>query len=182
MLIPGTLMKKALKGDLPLLRKARALQEELLQPMPLPSFDDTLSLETYRLAQAKRTFLAIGGAAVQKLGLRLEQEQEVLVALADIMIGIYAMESALLRVRKLIASSGEARAENAVQMTTVFVQDTMERIETLAKKTLAALEQGDALQVQLSVLKKLMRAPLVDTIAIKRSIAAKVKEAGRYVV
>ncbi|MBD3921145.1 acyl-CoA dehydrogenase family protein [Paenibacillus sp. PR3] len=182
MLIPGTLMKKALKGDLPLLRKARALQEELLQPMPLPSFEDTLSLESYRLAQAKKTFLAVGGAAVQKLGLRLEQEQEVLVALADIMIGIYAMESALLRVRKLIASSGEARAENAIQMTTVFVQNTMEKIETLAKKTLAALEQGDSLQVQLSVLKKLMRAPVVDTIAIKRSIAAKVKESGRYVV
>ncbi|WP_127533153.1 acyl-CoA dehydrogenase family protein [Paenibacillus kobensis] len=182
MLIPGTLMKKALKGELPLLRKARALQEELLQPMPLPSFDGALSRETYRLGQAKKTFLAVGGLAVQKLGLRLEQEQEVLVALADIMIGIYAMESALLRVRKQLARVSEAAAANAVDMTVVFVQDTMERIERLARKALAAIEQGDALQVQLSVLKKLMRAPLTDTIAIKRSIAEKVKAAGRYVV
>ncbi|EFM10330.1 acyl-CoA dehydrogenase domain protein [Paenibacillus curdlanolyticus YK9] len=182
MLIPGTLMKKALKGDLPLLRKARALQAELLQPMPLPSFEDVLSLESYRLAQAKRTFLAVGGLAVQQLGLRLEQEQEVLVTLADIMIDIYAMESALLRVKKLIAREGEAKAGNAIDMTVVFVQEAMERIEQLAKKGLAAVEQGDSLQVQLSVLKKLMRAPQEDTIARKRMIAAKVKEAGRYVV
>lgn len=182
MLIPGTLMKKALKGELPLLRKARALQEELLQPMPLPSFEGALSRETYRLGQAKKTFLAVGGLAVQKLGLRLEQEQEVLVALADMMIGIYAMESALLRVRKQLARGNEAVSGNAVEMTVVFVQDTMERIERLARKALAAIEQGDALQVQLSVLKKLMRAPITDTIAIKRSIAEKVKAAGRYVV
>ncbi|GFN33227.1 acyl-CoA dehydrogenase family protein [Paenibacillus xylaniclasticus] len=182
MLIPGTLMKKALKGELPLLHKALELQEELLQPMPLPSFEGTLSREIYRLGQAKKTFLAIGGLAVQKLGLRLEQEQEVLVALADIMISIYAMESALLRVRKQLARGGDAAAGNAVDMTVVFVQDSMEKIERLARKTLAAIEQGDALQVQLSVLKKLMRAPLIDSIAIKRSIAERVKTAGRYVV
>src|SRR4029453_2601256 len=77
MLIPGTLMKKALKGELPLLRKARALQAELGQPMRIPPLEKPLRKEAYRVAQAKKAFLAIGGLAVQKLGLRLEQEQEV---------------------------------------------------------------------------------------------------------
>ena len=135
MLIPGTLMKKALKGELPLLRKARALQAELLQPMPLPAFDAPLSKETYRIGQAKRTFLAVGGLAVQRYGLALEQQQEVLCLLADMMIQTFAMESAALRTRKMLKradaaggaeSAASARTRNAVDMTVVFVQEAME--------------------------------------------------------
>ncbi|MGG4032311.1 acyl-CoA dehydrogenase family protein [Paenibacillus cisolokensis] len=190
MLIPGALMKKVLKGELPLLRKARALQEELLRPQPLPAFDGLLGKEKYRLDQAKKIFLAVGGQAVQKYGPQLEQEQEVLCALADMMIQIYAMESALLRTEKMLQRAGGAHdersvpdsARNAVRMSAIFVQEAMERIESLAKRTLAALEQGDGLQVQLSVLKKLTRAPLADTIALKRAVAARVIAAERYVV
>ncbi|RAP74464.1 acyl-CoA dehydrogenase family protein [Paenibacillus montanisoli] len=183
MLIPGTLMKKALKGELPLLRKARALQAELLQPMPLPSFDEPLSKETYRIQQAKKIFLAVGGLAVQKYGLALEQQQEVLCQLADMMIQVFAMESANLRTRKMLLRGGStvsAETQNAIAMTVVFVQEAMERIERYAKTTLAALEEGDALQTQLSVLKKLTRSPLVDTIALKRGIAARVIRSQQY--
>ncbi|WP_053372932.1 acyl-CoA dehydrogenase family protein [Paenibacillus sp. FJAT-27812] len=185
MLIPGTLMKKALKGELPLLRKARALQAELVQPMPLPPFEKPLSKEAYRVAQAKKTFLAIGGLAVQKLGLRLEQEQEVLCSLADLMINIFAMESVLLRSQKMWKQSGGAvseKTDNVIAMTTVFVQESMEKVESLAKLALASLEQGDGLQMQLSILKKLMRAPLSDTVALKRTIAARVIRSEHYVV
>ncbi|WP_219835238.1 acyl-CoA dehydrogenase family protein [Paenibacillus sp. R14(2021)] len=183
MLIPGTLMKKALKGELPLLRKARALQAELLQPMPLPAFSEPLAKETYRIGQAKRTFLAIGGLAVQKYGLALEQQQEVLCLLADMMIQVFAMESAALRTRKMLLRAdpaAAARTRNAVEMTVVFVQEAMERIDRYAKTALAALEEGDALQTQLAILKKLMRAPIVDTIAIKRGIAARVIRSQQY--
>ncbi|MCA0756943.1 acyl-CoA dehydrogenase family protein [Paenibacillus sp. N4] len=185
MLIPGTLMKKAVKGELPLLRKVRALQAELMQPMPLPPFEKTLSKESYRVQQAKKAFLAVGGLAVQKLGQRLEQEQEVLCSLSDLMIQIFAMESALLRTQKLVKAAGEAdtaKTENAVAMTAVYVQEAMESVDSLAKRALAALEQGDGLQMQLSVLKKLMRAPLTDTIALKREIAARVIGSEQYVV
>lgn len=185
MLIPGTLMKKAMKGELPLLRKAQALQAELLQPMPLPLFNGPLSKEFYRISQAKKIFLAIGGLAVQKLGLRLEREQEVLCTLADIMIELFAMESALLRTQKMISRNGGNASEqtkHAAAMTEVYVQEAMERIESLAKLALAALEQGDGLQMQLSVLKKLTRAPLADTIALKRIIAAKIIRSEHYVV
>ncbi|MGO4547702.1 acyl-CoA dehydrogenase family protein [Paenibacillus sp. 2TAB23] len=185
MLIPGTLMKKALKGELPLLRKVRSLQTELVQPMPIPPLEKPLSKEAFRLGQAKKAFLAIGGLAVQKLGLRLEQEQEVLCSLADLMIQIFAMESALLRSQKIVKASGGAgseKVENVIAMTTVFVQEAMERVESLAKLALAALEQGDGLQMQLSILKKLMRAPLSDTVALKRTIAARVIRGEHYVV
>lgn len=185
MLIPGTLMKKAVKGELPLLRKAKALQAELVQPMPVPSFDTPLSKEAYRIAQAKKAFLAIGGLAVQKLGLRLEQEQEVLCTLADLMIEIFAMESVWLRSQKIINAAGQEptdKMEHAIQMTTVFVQESMERVESIAKLALTALEQGDGLQMQLSVLKKLMRAPLSDTVALKRMIAARVIRSEHYIV
>lgn len=185
MLIPGTLMKKAIKGELPLLRHVRALQSELVQPMPIPAFDKPLSKEAYRIAQAKKSFLAVGGLAVQKLGQRLEQEQEVLCSLADIMIELFAMESAWLRTQKMVNANGEAASEktgHAIAMTTVFVQESMDKIESLAKLALAALEQGDGLQMQLSILKKLMRAPLSDTVALKRTIAAKVIRSEHYVV
>ncbi|XEC94107.1 acyl-CoA dehydrogenase family protein [Paenibacillus tarimensis] len=183
MLIPGTLMKKALKGDLPLLRKARTLQNELLQPMPLPSFQRVLSKESYKLAQAKKTFLAVGGLAVQKYGLRLEQEQEALCILADMMIEIFAMESALLRTKKMIegGAGDTGSGKFAVSMTQVYVQEAAERIDRMAKTLLASLEQGDALQMQLSILKKLMRCPPSDTIAIKREIAAQVIRSSQYV-
>ncbi|WP_168118707.1 acyl-CoA dehydrogenase family protein [Paenibacillus sp. HB172176] len=181
MLIPGTLLKKALKGELPLLEKAQALQSELMLPVSMPAFDEPLVKEEYRIAQAKKIFLAVGGLAVQKLGVRLEQEQEVLCVLADLMIGIYAMESAQLRARKL-QSRGSGEAELAQMMTEVFVQETMERTDSLAKTALAALAQGDGLQMQLSVLKKLMRAPLADTIALKRQIGARVAHSEHYVV
>jgi hypothetical protein len=95
------------------------------------------------------------------------------------------MESANLRSRKMLqreapSASISAKTQNAIDMTVVFVQEAMERIERLAKTALAALEEGDALQTQLSVLKKLMRAPLADTVALKRNIAARVIRSEQY--
>src|SRR4029453_6521875 len=109
----------------------------------------------------------------------------VLCSLADLMINIFAMESALLRSQKILKQSGGAaseKTENVIAMTTVFVQETMEKVESLAKLALSALEQGDGLQMQLSILKKLMRAPLSDTVALKRTIAARVIRSEHYVV
>ena len=183
LLIPGTLMKKALKGELPLLRKARALQAELLQPLPLPSFDEPLSKETFRIQQSKKIFLAVGGLAVQKYGLALEQQQEVLALLADMMIQIFAMESANLRTRKMLmntSSASQAKMKNAIEMTAIFVQEAMERVERYAKTALAAIEEGDSLQTQLSILKKLTRSPVVDTVALKRSVAARIIRSEQY--
>ncbi|SDC64619.1 Acyl-CoA dehydrogenase [Paenibacillus sp. UNCCL117] len=182
LLIPGTLIKRAMKGELPLMQKAMALQAELLSLVPAQSFDGTLEQETHLVAMAKNIFLMTGAQAVQKYQLQLEQEQEILSRLADMLISVYAMESALLRAKKLAAAAGDEKAANAIEMTTVFVHDTFGQIERWAKESLAAMESGDMLRTQLSVLKKLVRRQEVNGIALRRGIAGRVIAAEGYVV
>lgn len=182
LLIPGTLVKRAMKGELPLMQKAMKLQAELMEPMPTQEFEGTLEPETHLLAMAKKIFLMTGAQAVQKYQLKLEQEQEILSHLADIMISIFAMESALSRTKKCIDRSGEDKAGLAVAMTVAFVQEQFGRVEAWAKEVLAAMDSGDVLRTQLSVLKKLTKRSAVNTLELKRQIASKVIEAEKYVV
>ncbi|WP_010498070.1 acyl-CoA dehydrogenase family protein [Paenibacillus elgii] len=182
LLIPGTLIKRAMKGELPLMQKAMGLQSELLSLVPGQTFEGTLEQENHLLAMAKKIFLMVGAQAVQKYQTKLDQEQEILSHLADIMISVFAMESALLRTKKQIAAGGEGKALNATDMTTVFVHESFARIEEWAKEALAAMESGDMLRTQLSVLKKLTRKTPINAIEIKREIASRVIEAEKYVV
>ncbi|MCP1310998.1 acyl-CoA dehydrogenase family protein [Paenibacillus tyrfis] len=182
LLIPGTLIKRAMKGELPLMQKAMGLQSELLSLVPGQTFEGTLEQENHLLAMAKKIFLMVGAQAVQKYQTKLDQEQEILSHLADIMISVFAMESALLRTKKLIAAGGEGKALNATDMTTVFVHESFARIEEWAKEALAAMESGDMLRTQLSVLKKLTRKTPINAIEIKREIASRVIEAEKYVI
>lgn len=183
LLIPGTLIKKAMKNELPLLEKIDELQAELLQPQYASDEEGYLVVEKHRIDQAKKVFLMLGGLAVQRYGMKLDAEQEVLEALANIMMLTFAMESAYLRAakRSLIGVDQDEGAL-AASMTKVYVQETMEQIEQLAKTTLARMEQGDTLRTQLSLLKKLMKANLTDTITLKRQIAAKVIGSEQYIV
>ncbi|KAF9117141.1 hypothetical protein BGX30_005712 [Mortierella sp. GBA39] len=182
LLIPGTLVKRAMKGQLPLMQKAVALQAELLEPIPPQTFEGTLDQEAHLIRMAKKIFLMAGAQAVQKYQLKLEDEQEILSHLSDMMISVYAMESALLRTQKIIDRSGEDKARLPILMTTVFVHDEFNKIETWAKEVLAAMESGDTLRTQLSVLKKLTRKSPVNTLGLKREIAEKVIAAEKYVL
>ncbi|ASS76326.1 acyl-CoA dehydrogenase [Tumebacillus algifaecis] len=182
LLIPGTLVKNALKGKLPLMQAAQALQSELMMLMP-SQIDESepLAVETDLIEKAKKIFLMIGGYGVQKYQAVLDQQQEVLHNLADMMIEIYAMESCLLRAKKQIDKGGEAEAKHKIDMTKVFVNDTFGKIELLARETLAAMEEGDMLRTQLSILKKLTRYTPQNTIAIKRELANTIVEQEGYV-
>lgn len=182
LLIPGTLIKRGLKGELPLLERAQALQEELMNPIPPVQFDHVLEQETHLIAMAKKIFLMCGAQAVQNYQLKLEEEQEVLSHLADMMISVFAMESALLRTKKRIAKLGEAKNELAIQATVVFIHDEFEKIEQWAKEVLAHMAAGDVLRTQFSILKKLTRKTAVDRIGLKRKIAASVIAAEKYVI
>ncbi|MCR8843421.1 acyl-CoA dehydrogenase family protein [Paenibacillus sp. SC116] len=182
LLIPGTLVKKAMKGELPLMQKAQGLQAELMQLVPGQTFEGTLEHETHLLSMAKKVFLMIGGLAVQKYAMELEKQQEVLSNLADVMILIYAMESALLRTRKIISKAGEGKAANAIEMTKVYVHEAFDDVGRFAKEALATMESGDVLRTQLSILKKLTRNTPIDAVAVKRGIAARVIGAEKYIV
>lgn len=181
LLIPGTLIKRAMKGELPLLQKVKALQTELLQTMPGLMFEGVLEEEAHLVSISKKIFMMTGGAAVQKYQLKLEQEQEVLSHLADMMIQIYAMESTLLRTQKRINKHGEQKASTAIEMTRIYVHEAFDQIEAFAKETLSAIEEGDILRTQLSVLKKLTRRSAWNVIHAKRQIAAQVIQAEKFV-
>lgn len=183
LLIPGTLIKKAMKGELPLLEKIEGLQASLLEPQQPPVLDAPLALEGYRIEQAKKLFLMLGGSAVQRYGTKLEKEQEILEVLANMMIVIYAMESAYLRAKKRIALKLDQDDKSlAALMTKVYVQEAMEQLESDARQTIVRMEAGDMQRMQLSIVKKLMKATLTDVITLKRQIAAKVIGSEHYTV
>ncbi|SDN76604.1 Acyl-CoA dehydrogenase [Paenibacillus sp. yr247] len=182
LLIPGTLVKKAMKGELPLMQKAQALQAELLSIIPGQTFEGTLAEEAHLVSMAKKVFLMVGGLAVQKYGMALEKNQEVLSNLADIMIQIFAAESGLLRTQKLVDKVGGEKAKNAIQITTVFVHEAFDKIEAYAKEALSTMEEGDVLRTQLSILKKLSRRSSVNTVGLKRDIAARVIQGEKFIV
>ena len=182
LLIPGTLVKKAMKGEIALLQAAQALQGELMGMMPSMIDEDLpLAVEADLLAKAKKIFLMVGGYGVQKYMTKLDQQQEILANVADMIIDIYAMESVLLRTQKQLEKDGEEKAALKVLMTKVFINDAFGRIEMLARETLAAMEDGDVLRTQLSVLKKLTRYTPQNVIGLKRELAAKVVASEGYV-
>jgi hypothetical protein len=176
-------MRKALKGELPFLQKAQELQEDLLTLMPyLPDEDaPVLEAEENYVENAKKIFLMIAGLAVQKYEQELQKEQEILRDISDIAIETFAMESALLRTKKAIAKNGEEKEQLKIDYTRAFIYESMQKVDALARHTLAALEEGDVLRTQLSVLKKFTRIEPINEVAVKRDIAARIIDAERYV-
>lgn len=184
LLIPATLMRKAMKGELPLIQAAQELQEELLTMMPtLPEEEPALLEEEADLIEnAKKIFLMSAGLAVEKYQMELEKQQEILRDIADIAIEVYAMESAWLRAKKALDKEGEEKAKLKADLTRAYVYEAFPRIEQRARHILSAMEEGDVLRTQLSVLRKLTRYTPINEVALKRSIAKQVLEADGYVV
>ncbi|MFZ3576732.1 acyl-CoA dehydrogenase family protein [Virgibacillus sp. DJP39] len=182
LIVPGTLLKKAMKGELPLLQKAQSLQEELMMMMPEEVGTETLEQEKYLLRNAKKMVLLGAGLAAQTYMKKLENEQEILVNLADMTAEVYNMESAILRTEKAINKTGEEKNKQKLLYTQVYVQEAFNRVEADAKETLIAIESGDNLRMMLSSLRKLTRHTPTNVIAKKREIAATIIKEERYVV
>jgi alkylation response protein AidB-like acyl-CoA dehydrogenase len=182
LLVPGMFLRKAMKGELPLLQKAQALQEELMMLMPEEVGDGVLEQEKYLVKNAKKIALMIAGLAAQKYGQNLQKEQEILVNIADIVSNVYAMESAVLRTEKALNKSGLEKNKQKLLYTQVFCQEAFNEIEAHAKETLVATEQGDTLRMMLSALRKFTRYTPINVIEKKREIAQAIIEAERYVV
>jgi alkylation response protein AidB-like acyl-CoA dehydrogenase len=182
LLVPGMYLRKAMKGELPLLQKAQQLQEELMMLMPEEVGDGVLEQEKYLVRNAKKIALMVAGLAAQKFGPKLEKEQEILVNIADIVSNVYAMESALLRTEKAIQKSGLEKNKQKVLYTQIFCQEAFNEIEAHAKETIVAVEQGDTLRMMLSALRKLTRHTPMNVIAKKREAAVALIEAERYIV
>src|SRR3989440_9815671 len=183
MLIPGRLMKSALSGKVALLPAAQALMDEILSPS-MPSFDTDESLlatEQKLAANAKKVALMTLGTAAQKYMMGLAEQQEILMGVADIIMDAYAMESAILRTLKLARAQGENSAARYIDITRVFCNDAVERIEMQAKNTLAAMAEGDELRTLLAALRRFTKMTPINTVAARQRIAGAMIEANRYV-
>ncbi|MGM0898700.1 MAG: acyl-CoA dehydrogenase family protein [Bacillota bacterium] len=182
LLVPGTLLRKAMKGELPLLEHAQALQEELLMMMPEEVGTEALAQEKALVKNAKKIAILAAGLAAQTYGKKLEAEQEVLVNIADIVSNVFAMESVVLRTEKAIAASGEEKAKQKLLYTQIFCQEALEEIEKDAKETLIAAIDGDNQRMMLSALRKLTRSTPYNLIAKKREASEKLISVEKYVV
>jgi alkylation response protein AidB-like acyl-CoA dehydrogenase len=183
MLIPGRLMKSALSGNLALLPAAQALMDEVLSPQ-LGGFDDDDSLlaaEQRLTTNAKKVALMTLGTAAQKYMMKLADQQEILMGVADIIMDTYAMESAILRARKLAAAQGEKAIERYLDMTRVFCNDAVERIEAKAKNTLAGMAEGDELRTLLAALRRFTKLQPMNTIAARQRIANDLIAANKWI-
>jgi len=184
MLIPGQLMKRAMKGKLQLLQAGKALQDELLNP-PMMSFDEdtsVLSAETKLAQNAKKIALMVLGTAAQKYMMALAEQQEVLLNCADIIMEAYQMESAIVRAKKIASKNGEEAAGRYIDMAAVYCNDAIQRVDAKAKNTLAAIAEGDEGRTLLVALKRFTKnnSP-INTIAARQRIADELIKANKYI-
>jgi len=180
MLIIQMLIKRAMSGIVPLIPAAMKLADEVLAG---PTFEEAASgafaEEERSLAQAKKIFLLAAGTAVQKYREELADRQEIVAALANIAMDVYAMESSLRRAEKASKTRGEA-ASVMCDTARAFIYDAMDRVEKEARTALAATAEGDTLLTQLAVLRRFSKHSPLDTIAIRRRVADAVLAQDRY--
>jgi butyryl-CoA dehydrogenase len=182
LIITGWLMKRALSGKLPLLPAIKKLMDEVTQP---PSFDsgsdagELLSRETEALASTKKIALFAAGVASQRFMTELQEQQEVMADLAAIIMQVYALESSLLRARKL-AVAGKGSAEVAAAMTGLLADETIALAEQAARRVLAACSEGDLLRTQLAILRRLARFSPANVVGLSRTVAQHCIQAERY--
>ena len=170
-----------MRGELPLLEVVKGLTQELMTYRPPMSVEEgMLEAEKNMVAMAKKIALLAAGAATQKYMTRLAEEEEVVALMADMIIGIFAMESALLRALKKLNKDGEDKARIHIAATRVFIHDTFPQFDFMARQILAAIAEGEELRTQLMGLKKFTRYTPINTIALRREIAESVIPVARY--
>jgi butyryl-CoA dehydrogenase len=181
LIITGFLLKRAMTGQLPLMPAIKKLMDEVLSgPSVGEEIEGPLAEERKLVAQAKKLGLFVAGSATQKYMQSIQDQQEVMGAIADMTIEIYAMESAVLRAQKMVEQKGEASAALPIAMTQVYLTQALDKIETAAKKVIADVAEGDMLKTQLAIVRRLSKREPFNTIALRQQIAQKTIEAGKY--
>src|ERR1700676_4226425 len=186
LIITGFLLKRAMTGQLPLMPAIKKLMDEVLSGPSLgEEIEGPLAEERKLVAQAKKLGLFVSGAATQKYMQTIQDQQEVMGAIADMTIEIYAMESAVLRAQKMVegvssSKQGEAAAALPIAMTRVYLTQALEKVEAAAKKVIADVAEGDMLRTQLAIVRRLSKHEPFNAIALRQQIAQKTIERGKY--
>jgi alkylation response protein AidB-like acyl-CoA dehydrogenase len=183
LIITGFLLKRAMSGQLPLMPAIKTLMDQVLSgPSIGEEMEGPLAEEHKLVAQAKKLGLFAAGAATQKYMQTIQDQQEIMGAIADVVIEIYAMESAVLRAQKITRNNGDSPAALPVAMTRVYLAQAMEKIESAARKIISAVAEGDMLRTQLAILRRLAKYEPFNSIELCQQIAQSVIERGKYAV
>ena len=181
LLISGMLIKRATKGQLPLIAAAKTIQEELLSPsIPPPTSDEPLAAQTISVGMFKKVALAVIGLGLQTYGSKISDQQEVLSFASDILIDAFAADTVVNRARAAEANSvttSSFQCDAAI----CFVNDAAMRIDTSARASLAAMTEGDELRIHLAALRRLLKVTPVNTVAIRRTLADETVKRGGYI-
>jgi alkylation response protein AidB-like acyl-CoA dehydrogenase len=179
LLIPGMLIRRGLKGDLPLIAAARALQDEILgsPAMAAARGDGPFDEQRAAVLGFKKVALMSLGLAMQRFGEELTDQQEILMWIADMIIAVACAESALLRASTAAGSSAQLHADAA----SIFINDAASSVDALARQALAAMAEGDALRTQMAALRRLLKAAPIDTVSRRRRIADEAVRRGGYI-
>ncbi len=183
LIITGFLLKRAMTGQLPLMPAIKKLMDEVLSgPSTGEDVEGPLAEERKLVAQAKKLGLFAAGSATQKYMQAIQDQQEIMGAIADMTIETYAMESAVLRAQKIVAAKDESGAALPLAMTRVYLTQSMEKVESAARKIIAAVADGDMLRTQLAVLRRLAKYEPFNTVELRQQIAQKMIERGKYTI
>ncbi len=180
LLVPAMLFRRAMKGRLNLLAAAQKVAGEMLSPtIGDGEVREPLAEERRLVDGARRAALFSSGAAAQKYLAELEQQQEILGGIADLAIEVFAAESAVLRAAKS-AGRGTPSADLQAAMVRLHLDEKLPMIEATARRILAATEEGDTLRTMLAGLRRFLKVPSVNAVALSRQIGGAVIEAGKY--
>jgi len=181
LIITGFLLKRAMTGKLPLKPAIQKLMDEVLSgPSMGEENEGPLADERKVVANVKKLGLFAAGAATQKYMQAIQDQQEIMGAIADMAIEAYALESAVLRAQKLVEASGEDASSLPIAMTQVYLSQAMEKAEAAARQIIAAIADGDTRRTQMAILRRLAKYEPFDTIAARQQIAQRVIDAGRF--
>ncbi|HUH19302.1 acyl-CoA dehydrogenase family protein [Albibacterium sp.] len=181
LLIVDMLLKRAMKGELDLIKPAQEVANEL---MSIPDFEETedvlFAYEKRILNNLKKTGLMIAGAAVQKLMMTLSKEQEILMNIADIIGYVYIAESTILRVEKLVAMRGEEAVKGQIDIARVYLDSTVDYVSVAGKQALNAFAEGDELKMMLMGLRRFTKTQPFNSKEARQRIAKQLIEANKY--
>src|SRR5208283_258231 len=181
LIITGWLLKRAMSGQLALLPAIKKTMDEVIAGPSTDELEGALATERKLVENAKKLSLLVAGSASQKYMQKLADQQEIMGAIADMVIETFAMDSCLLRARKFIEANGEQKSSLVVAMTQVYIAGAMSKLEAAAKKVIAAVAEGDMMRTQIAIVRRLVKHEPVNVIGLQEQIAARVLETGKYV-
>ncbi len=182
MLMIGMLLKRAMKGELNMFEPAMAVSKELVSVRSFTTIDKSVlfNAEKEVVKNLKKVFLMVGGKAAMALQDKIEDEQEVMMNLADILIEIYAVESSMLRTEKLVSQRGEEACKDYIAMTQIYMAEAVDRVNAAAKEAIASFTKGDEQKVMLMGLKRFTKMDLVNTKELRRQVADTMIAKGKF--